>query len=87
MWSAYGTRRASATIPPHGPLARPNPYAASVLSRVVEQLAVRPREHSWHSPHDTAHGTTTICPTRMLVTASPTAVTCATHSWPMPNRP
>ena len=25
MWSAWGTRKASAIMPPHGPLAGPNP--------------------------------------------------------------
>ena len=62
MWSAYGTRISSAIMPPHGPLAGPNPYAASSPTRVVEHLAVMPWRHSVQEPHETAHGTTTVCP-------------------------
>ena len=87
MWSAYGTRISSATMPPHGPLAGPNPYAASSPTRVVEHLAVMPRRHSVQEPHETAHGTTTICPMARSVTSSPLATTWPTHSCPMPNGP
>src|ERR1700742_3344620 len=60
MWSANGTRTSSATIPPHGPHAGPNPYAASVLVVVVAHLDVSPRRQGSHVPHETAHGTTTV---------------------------
>ena len=72
MWSAYGTRISSATIPPQGPVAAPNPYADRVpAARVVEHLAVTPARHSRHEPHDTAHGTTTCWPIERPVTSSP----------------
>ncbi len=87
MWSAYGTRISSATMPPHGPLAGPNPNADRVLSPAVEHLAVTPRRHSGQLPHEMAHGTTTTWPTERSVTSSPRATTWATHSWPMPNGP
>src|SRR4051812_20649575 len=64
MWSANGTRSSSVTMPPHEPLAAPKPYAASVPLVVVEHLDVKPRRHASHVPQDTAHGTTTVCPTR-----------------------
>lgn len=79
MWSAKGMRSTSATIPPHEPLAGPNPNAARVLSRVVAHFAVMPRRHSMHSPHETDHGTTTTSPRRTPVTSAPTSRTSATH--------
>ena len=87
MWSAYGTRISSAIMPPHGPLAGPNPYAASSPTRVVEHLAVMPCRHWVQEPHETAHGTMTVCPMARSVTSSPVATTWPTHSWPMPNGP
>ena len=80
MWSAKGTRSASLTMPPQEPLAGPNPYAASVRVVVVAHLDVRPRRHGSQVPHDTAHGTTTVSPTRTPCTSAPTASTCATPS-------
>lgn len=58
MWSANGTRIASAIIPPQAPTAGPSPSAASVPV-VVAHLDVRPRAHRAHVPQETAHGTTT----------------------------
>ena len=63
MWSANGTRTASATTPPQDPAAGPKPNAASSPPVVVEHLEVRPLRHCAQVPHDTAHGTTTVCPT------------------------
>src|SRR6476469_2082944 len=60
IWSANGTRNSSATMPPHGPLAGPKPYAASVRLVVVAHFDVRPRRHGSQVPHETAHGTTTV---------------------------
>src|SRR5215212_8788739 len=87
MWSANGTRIWSATIPPHDPLAGPNPKAASVLVVVVAHFEVRPRTQRSHVPQDTAHGTTTTSPIRIFRTSGPTAMTSATHSWPIANGP
>ena len=91
MWSAYGTRRESATIPPHGPEVAPNPNAARVApglwATAVEHFAVNPRRHSVQVPHDTAQGTTTTSPTLSLATSSPTSMTWAMHSWPIANGP
>src|SRR3954451_18224040 len=61
MCSAYGTRISSAIIPPHGPLAEPNPYAATGWFElvVVAHFDVSPIRHGGHVPHETAHGTIT----------------------------
>src|ERR671914_2951187 len=58
MWSANGTLISSATMPPQGPLAGPNPYAASVPLVVVEHFEVSPRRQGGQVPQDTAQGTT-----------------------------
>ena len=54
---------------------------------VVAHLDVRPRRHGSQVPQETAHGTTTVWPTRTCCTPLPTARTCATHSWPIANGP
>src|SRR3954451_21674663 len=63
MWSANGARSSSHTMPPQGPLAGPNPYAASVPLVVVAHLDVRPRRHGSQVPQDTAHLIPTVSPT------------------------
>ena len=66
MWSACGMRSESATMPPHGPDAGPNPNAARVrpglCGAIVEHFAVSPSRHSGQVPHEIAHGTTTTSP-------------------------
>src|SRR5204862_75729 len=51
---------------------------------VVDGLRARQRVQV---PHDTAHGTTTVCPTPTRATSAPTAMIWATHSWPMATGP
>src|SRR3954447_10782416 len=89
MWSAYGTRTSSAIIPPHGPLAEPNPNAATGLLElvVVAHFDVSPARQGGHVPHETAHGTITRSPTVTRRTPGPTATTSATHSCPIANGP
>lgn len=87
MWSAWGTRIRSVTMPPHGPLAGPKPYAARVPRVVGAHLEVSPARQRWQVPQETAQGTTTVWPIRIRRTPDPTATTSATHSWPIGKGP
>src|SRR5918992_733238 len=79
-------RTVSAISPPHGPQDGPNPNAASAPS-ARSHVDVRPRTQRGQLPQDTAHGTTTCCPTRSPVTSDPSSTTSATHSCPIGNGP
>jgi hypothetical protein len=54
---------------------------------VVVHLEVSPRRQVSQVPHDTDQGTITVWPTATVRTPAPTAMTSATHSWPMQNGP
>jgi hypothetical protein len=54
---------------------------------VVSHFEVRLRRHWVQLPQETAQGTITVCPTSISPTSLPTAITSATHSWPIANGP